>query len=170
MRPNHSWERISGERVGRDSARMVRRLSGRCSVKHASVHLPRRTSGSPQGASDDGPGQASLRASVTPGSQHPEIPVPWRGVTDTPASRARWPSPGVPAFFCPAGAPGDSRGFPTEGGTPRRLGTCPGLSSLAPLGLEAPNQTRQPTPGIAPRFRSDASGPASSKESRGPVS
>ena len=117
------------------------------SVKHSSLHLPRRTSGSPEKVSHDSAGQANLRASVALGLRHPEIPELCWGETDTPASRARWPSPGVPAFFRPVGALGDSGGFATQGGVPRRLGTGPGLSSLAPLGLGPPNQTRQPTPG-----------------------
>jgi len=40
----------------------------------------------------------------------------------------------VPPFqgWCPGG-------WLTQGGAPRKLGTCPGLSSSAPLGLGAPN-------------------------------
>ena len=38
-------------------------------------------------------------------------------------------------------------GRPTQGDAPRGLGACPGLACLAPLGLRAPNQTRQPVPG-----------------------
>ena len=127
------------------------------SVKHDSLPLPRRTSGSPEGARDDSPGQASLRASVALGSRHPGIPEPWWGGTGTPASRARWPSPGVPAFFRPVGAPGDSRGFITQGGVPRRLGTAhSGLALGYPLSPRwgwGPRTRRQPM--LGERFGSN---------------
>ena len=72
---------------------------GHRSVNPASLHLPRRAPESPVGAGDDRPGQESFRASVTLGSRHPRIPEPGRCGTATPASRARWPAPGVPGFL-----------------------------------------------------------------------
>jgi hypothetical protein len=58
------------------------------------------------------------------------------------------PRGGEAAWVCaaPSGLVG-SGGRLTQGGAPRGLGACPGLSSFAPLGLGAPNQKRPPTPG-----------------------
>ena len=83
--------------------------------------------------------RASPRVSVP---QRPRSPAGAR-LTIACSWRCCWP----PGFFRPVGALGDFLRRSTQGGAPRRLGACPGLSSFAPLGLRSPNQSRQPKPG-----------------------
>ncbi len=112
------------------------------SVRYIPRHPPVRTPGWPEGPRHASPGQASPQASVALGQPPQETPEPCRGET---SSRGRTARRRSPRLFRPVGALADFNGRSTQGGTPRRLGACPGLSSCAPLGLGAPNQTVEAT-------------------------
>ncbi len=112
------------------------------SVRYIPRHPPVRTPGWPEGPRHASPGQASPQASVALGQPPQETPEPCRGETRSRGRTARRRSPGL---FRPVGALADVNGRFTQGGAPRRLGACPGLSSCAPLGLGAPNQAVEAT-------------------------
>jgi hypothetical protein len=159
--PNKSLHRTAAPRLrcgcaGLIGRRIPRRRSWSAavgelwrSVQYTMQHSPGRTSGWPEGPRDASPGQASLQASVALGQSPRETTEPCRGETDERLFPARRPSPDL---FRPVGALGDYFGRSTQGGAPRGLGACPGLSSFAPLGLGAPNQSLHRTAALRLRL------------------
>ena len=113
------------------------------SVQHTSHHPRARSSWGPEGPRHASPGQASP-ASVALGQRPQDTPEPCRG---EPGSRSYTALRSARGLSRPLGASGCFLGRSTQGGAPRGLGACPGLACLAPLGLRAPNQPRQPRPG-----------------------
>ena len=113
------------------------------SVQHTSHHPRARSSWGPEGPRHASPGQASP-ASVALGQRPQDTLEPCRGETGSRSYTALRSARGLSR---PLGASGCFLGRSTQGGAPRGLGACPGLACIAPLGLRAPNQPREPRPG-----------------------
>jgi hypothetical protein len=99
----------------------------------------------PERASQTSPGQAKVRPDrVSPWvGRSQETSKPCMGETGSLRRMTLRPSSGL---FRPVGASDVSFGCYTQGSAPRRLGACPGLVWVAPLGLRAPDKSRKLMP------------------------